>query len=90
MTREELECRLAEAHEGTREQFVTKVTGGFVGKKIVKIDIAGQDLHIELEDGFRLSVQLGSGDFWNAWINVNDISHISLRSLERPDEYERS
>lgn len=79
--KEERERCEAEAHEAARQQFVAKLTSEFVGKKLAKIDVIGEDLHIEFEDSSKLSAQLDGGDTYNAWINVNDIS---LRYFKRP------
>lgn len=78
--KEEQERQEAKAHEAARQQFVAKLTSEFVGKKLIKIDVIGEDLHIEFEDGSKLSAQLDGGDTYDAWINVNNIS---LRDFER-------
>lgn len=72
--RQERERREAEAHEVARQQFVAKLTSEFVGKKIAKIEVIGENLYIEFEDGSRLSVQLDGGDTYDAWVSVNNIS----------------
>lgn len=76
---EERKRRVAEAREGARQQFVAKLTSEFAGRTLTKIDVIGEDLYLEFEDGSRLSVQL-EGEAFNAWINVNDIS---LRDFNR-------
>ena len=74
-------CSEAEVREAARQQFVAKLTSEFVGKKLTKIDVIDEGLHIEFEDGSKLSMQLDGGDPYDAWINVNNIS---LRSFKRP------
>ncbi len=72
-------------HEGThnaaRQRFVAKLKNEFVGKKLVNIDVIGEDLSLEFEDGSKLSVELDGGDTCDAWINVNEVS---LRDFQRP------
>lgn len=78
---EERERREAEAYEAARQQFVTKLASEFVGKKITKIDV-DENLHIEFEDGSKLSAVLDGDNTYDAWINVNNTS---LRTFKKED-----
>jgi len=67
--------RARERRETARQQFAAKLTGEFVGKEVIKIDvIGGGDLSIVFKDGSVLSIQLDGDDTWNAWITVNNVS----------------
>ncbi|OGH69587.1 MAG: hypothetical protein A2754_00305 [Candidatus Magasanikbacteria bacterium RIFCSPHIGHO2_01_FULL_47_8] len=61
----------AKAYEAARQQFVAKLTSEFVGKKLTKIDVIDENLHIGFEDGSEMFFSLGGGDTYDAYIVVN-------------------
>ncbi|MFA6895640.1 MAG: hypothetical protein WC242_00295 [Candidatus Paceibacterota bacterium] len=71
---EERQRREAAEHEAKRQEFVARLTQDFVGKKLARIDVVGEDLHLEFDDGSKLSIELAGGDTYDAWIDVNGIS----------------
>lgn len=81
--RNEEQNRLQEEARKTRqEKFARELSDKFVGKKITEIDVVGEDLHIEFEDGSKLSVVLDGSDTYGAWIEVNNISLRTFRKEE--------
>jgi len=72
--KEEQKRREMDAYEAARQQFVAKLTGEFVGKKVTEIDVSDGGLCVGFEDGSELSIELDGGDIYDAWITVNDVS----------------
>lgn len=68
---QERKQREAEAREAARQRFVAKLTNDFVSKKLASINVLGEDLYLEFDDGSKLFVELDGGDLYDAWINVN-------------------
>ena len=71
--------------EAKRQQLIMKLTSEFVGKKIVKIDVVEKKLHIEVEDGFKMSVHsvecTPDSDYASTIVN-----NVSLSTFERLDD----
>lgn len=80
--KEEQDRRDAEAREAAKQQFLSQLTGEFVGKKLTKINAGVGELQLEFEGGARMSVVLHGDDLYNAGVAVNRVDLGSFETID--------
>jgi hypothetical protein len=91
--REERERRTIETLAECKRQFLADINAKFVGKKIAKIGVTedpdaeqfdpwdGKELHIELDDGSRLSLGVDYFDIEEACLSADNVSLHEFKRL---------